>query len=215
MSTAARRDRAVLVKLITPRNAKDADMRNPLGELKALAEAAGAEVVNALIQKRMYIEPGTYLGKGKVAELLEMLQANSANIAIFDDELTPAQIRTLEEETKVRVIDRSELILDIFAARARTHEARLQVEIAQLEYTAPRLRGMWSHLERIAGAGGGGEAGAVGAIGTRGPGERQIEIDRRLVKERIGFLRKIARSRPAPTNSTSRWSGTRTQARAR
>jgi GTP-binding protein HflX len=185
-----RRERAVLVKLITPYNAKETDARNPLGELKALAEAAGAEVVDALIQKRMGIEPGTYLGKGKVAELSTMVAASSAELVIFDDELTPAQIRSLEEETRARVIDRSELILDIFAARARTHEARLQVEIAQLEYTAPRLRGMWSHLERIAGAGGGGQAGVVGGIGTRGPGERQIEIDRRLVRERISYLRR-------------------------
>jgi GTP-binding protein HflX len=188
------RERAVLVKLITPRNAAEMDARNPLGELKALAEAAGAEVVDALLQKRMTIQPRTHIGKGKVEELCERIAANSANLIIFDDDLTPAQIRSVEEETKCRVIDRGELILDIFATRARTHEARLQVEIAQLEYTAPRLRGMWQHLERIAGAGGGTQAGAIGGIGTRGPGERQIEIDRRIVRDRVSALRReIAR----------------------
>jgi len=188
------RERAVLVKLLTPKNAALVDARNPLGELKALAEAAGAEVVDALLQKRMTIQPRTYIGKGKVTELIERVTANKADLIIFDDDLSPAQIRSLEEETKCRVIDRGELILDIFATRARTHEARLQVEIAQLEYTAPRLRGMWSHLERIAGAGGASGAGVVGGIGTRGPGERQIEVDRRIVRDRVAFLRReIAR----------------------
>lgn len=184
----------MLVKLITPHNAALADARNPLGELKALAEAAGAEVVDALLQKRMTIQPRTHIGKGKVEELSQRIEANNANLVIFDDELTPAQIRSLEQATNCRVIDRGELILDIFASRARTHEARLQVEIAQLEYTAPRLRGMWTHLERIAGAGGGSGAGVVGGVGTRGPGERQIEVDRRIVRERVSFLRReIAR----------------------
>ncbi len=184
------RERAVLVKLITPQNAGQTDARNPLGELQALAEAAGAEVVDALLQKRMGVDPKTHIGKGKLADLALRVEANEANLIIFDDDLTPAQIRSVEEATKCRVIDRSELILDIFASRARTHEARLQVEIAQLEYTAPRLRGMWTHLERVAGAGGASSAGVVGGIGTRGPGERQIEIDRRIVRDRISFLRK-------------------------
>ncbi|GJM26047.1 MAG: GTPase HflX [Phycisphaerae bacterium] len=166
------------------------DARNPLGELKMLAEAAGAEVVDGLLQKRMKQSARTHIGKGKVEELSEKCKASDANLIIFDDELTPAQIRTLEKATEKRVIDRSELILDIFASRAQTREARLQVEIAQLEYTSPRLRGMWTHLERIAGAGGGGQAGSVGGIGTRGPGERQIEVDRRIVRDRLTFLRK-------------------------
>jgi GTP-binding protein HflX len=187
-------ERAILVKLITPTNAARTDARNPLGELKSLAEAAGAEIVDAMLQKRMTVHPKTHIGKGKLADLAERVQANRANLIIFDDDLSPAQIRTLEEAAKCRVIDRGELILDIFATRARTHEARLQVEIAQLEYTAPRLRGMWTHLERIAGAGGGSGAGAVGGIGTRGPGERQIEVDRRIVRDRIAYLRReIAR----------------------
>ncbi len=179
-----------MVKLITPENASSVDARNPLGELKMLAEAAGAEVVDGLLQKRMKESTRTHIGKGKVEELTEKCEASEANLVIFDDELTPAQIRTLEKATNRRVIDRSELILDIFASRARTREARLQVEIAQLEYTSPRLRGMWTHLERIAGAGGGGQAGSVGGIGTRGPGERQIEVDRRIVRDRLTFLRK-------------------------
>ncbi len=187
---AAEPERAILVKLITPDNASTVDARNPLGELKMLTEAAGAEVVDGLLQKRMKASSRSHIGKGKVEELAERLKASEANLVIFDDELTPAQIRTIEKATECRVIDRSELILDIFASRARTREARLQVEIAQLEYTSPRLRGMWTHLERIAGAGGSGQAGSVGGIGTRGPGERQIEVDRRIVRDRLTFLRK-------------------------
>ena len=183
-------ERAILVKLITPQNAAATNPRNPIGELKALAEAAGAEYVDGLIQKRMSPHPRTHIGKGKVQELIERSQASSANLIIFDDELSPAQIRSLEQMTKLRVIDRSELILDIFASRAQTHEAKLQVEIAQLEYTSPRIRGMWTHLERIAGAGGGSGAGVVGGIGTRGPGERQIEVDRRIVRDRLTQLRR-------------------------
>jgi GTP-binding protein HflX len=118
------------------------------------------------------------------------LAATEAEVVIFDNELAPRQIRGLEEELGRKVIDRSELILDIFASRAKTREAQLQVELAQLEYSAPRLRGMWTHLERIAGAGGGTAAGAVGGVGTRGPGERQIEIDRRVVRDRISHLKR-------------------------
>jgi len=183
-------EQAVLVKLITPANAAETDARNPLGELKALAEAAGAQVVDGLIQKRTTPDGRRYRGKGKAEELAARVQANEANLVIFDDELLPSQIRSLEKITGCRVIDRSELILDIFAARAQTHEARLQVEIAQLEYTSPRLRGMWTHLERIAGAGGASSAGVVGGIGTRGPGERQVEIDRRIVRDRLALLRR-------------------------
>ncbi len=183
-----RRERAVLVKLITDeRSDQSAD---PLAELASLAKAAGAIVVDRLTQRRAAPTARTYIGKGKVEELAERTKANNANLVIFDNDLTPAQIRELEERVRCKILDRSELILDIFASRARTHEAKLQVELAQLEYTAPRLRGMWSHLERIAGAGGGTGAGAVGGIGTRGPGERQIEIDRRIVRDRVAALRR-------------------------
>lgn len=185
------RERAVLVKVSTG-SAGDG-REDPLAELRALSQAAGAIVVDALTQRLPRVVARTYLGSGKVEELAQRVLAHHADLIIFDNDLTPAQIRELEEATQCKVLDRSELILDIFAARARTHEARLQVELAQLQYTAPRLRGMWTHLEKIAGAGGATGVGAVGGIGTRGPGERQIEIDRRIVRERIAALsREIA-----------------------
>ena len=182
-------ERAVLVGLILPNREVAGTRYDPVSELASLASAAGAEVVGRLIQKRPRPEPSTYIGRGKVAELAEYAEAKEADVIVFDDELSPSQIRDLEKIVKRKVIDRTELILDIFASRARTHAARLQVELAQLEYTAPRLRGMWTHLERIAGAAGGTGVGAVGGIGTRGPGERQIEIDRRLVQKRVTQLR--------------------------
>ncbi|MCP4246638.1 MAG: GTPase HflX, partial [bacterium] len=183
-----RTERAVLVGVLIP--GARVDPNNPLGELNALAEAAGARVVDALIQRRGSVCSSTCVGKGKLAELGERCEASEAGVVIFDNDLTPAQIRKIEEATRCKILDRSELILDIFATRARTHEARLQVELAQLQYTAPRLRGMWTHLERIAGAGGGTGVGAVGGIGTRGPGERQIEIDRRIAGQRIAHLKR-------------------------
>jgi GTP-binding protein HflX len=146
--------------------------------LRGLATTAGASVVGELTQKRLKINPGTYIGKGKLQELQELAQASDADVVIFDNDLTPAQIRNLEKAIQVKVLDRSELILDIFATRARSMEARLQVELAQLEYALPRLRQMWSHLGRHA-----------GGIGTRGPGETQLEEDRRLVDTRIRDLK--------------------------
>jgi GTP-binding protein HflX len=141
-------------------------------------------------QKIQTINPTTYIGKGKADQLAERVKRFKADVVIFDNDLSPAQIRELEEIIHVKVIDRSELILDIFATRAKTKQAQLQVELAQLEYTYPRLTGMWSHLDSVAGAGGATAAGAVGAIGTRGPGEQQLEIDRRLVSKRIIDLRR-------------------------
>ena len=182
-------ERAVLVGLILPGIEPAGTRYDPLAELASLSAAAGAEVVGRLIQKRDRPAAGTYLGRGKVDELAEYAAAKDGEVVVFDNELSPSQIRELERIVKRKVIDRTELILDIFASRARTHAARLQVELAQLEYTAPRLRGMWTHLERIAGAGGGTAVGAVGGIGTRGPGERQIEIDRRIVQKRVTQLR--------------------------
>ncbi len=181
-------ERAILVSVILPNTT--ADLRNPLGELAALAETAGVEVVDSMVQKRTSLSANFALGKGKLHELAERVQPDAADVVIFDNELSPRQIRGLEKIVGRRVIDRGELILDIFALHARTREAQLQVELAQLEYTAPRIRGMWTHLERLAGAGGGTAAGAVGGVGTRGPGERQIEIDRRLVRKRITHLKK-------------------------
>ena len=165
------------------------DRRNPLGELERLAKTAGAKVVDYIIQRRHKIDAAYYIGAGKADEIRARAEANDAALVIFDNDLSPAQIRELEKITHCKILDRAELILDIFAARAQTHQARLQVELAQLEYTAPRLRGMWTHLERIAGVGGATGVGAVGGIGTRGPGERQIEIDRRLVSKRIALLK--------------------------
>jgi GTP-binding protein HflX len=151
---------------------------DPLEELRGLAESAGAVIVGGLCQKRQRINPGSYIGKGKLEELTQSAEAADADVIVFDNDLTPAQVRNLEKATNVKVIDRSELILDIFATRARTPEARLQVELAQLEYSLPRLRQMWSHLGR-----------AAGGIGTRGPGETQLEEDRRLADARIRDLK--------------------------
>ena len=149
-----------------------------LEELALLADTAGAQVMGTLTQRRGTVHPGTFLGKGKVEELKSLAAERDADLVIFDDDLSPAQVRNLEKALDRKVIDRSELILDIFARRARTRESRLQVELAQLEYTLPRLTGLWKHLERQA-----------GGIGTRGPGETQLETDRRLVRERIAKLK--------------------------
>ncbi|MBN2132404.1 MAG: GTPase HflX [Sedimentisphaerales bacterium] len=181
-----RKERAVLVAAILSRS----DGWDDLAELTALAESAGAIVVDRFQQKIRAIKPSTYLGKGKALQLGQRVRRHKADVVIFDNDLSPAQIRELEKIVAVKVLDRSELILDIFATRARTKQAKLQVELAQLEYTYPRLTRMWSHLDTVAGAGGGTSAGAVGGIGTRGPGEQQLEIDRRLVKKRISELKR-------------------------
>lgn len=180
-----RKERAILVGAVL-RAAGDSD---DLAELTALAESAGAIVVDKFQQKIRTINPTTYIGKGKAEMLDARVRRFKADVVIFDNDLSPRQIRELEDIINVKVLDRSELILDIFASRARTKQAKLQVELAQLEYTYPRLTRMWSHLDTVAGAGGGTAAGAVGGIGTRGPGEQQLEIDRRLVKKRITQLK--------------------------
>ena len=169
-------ERAFLVSVDLPDRPWLGD--DPLDELRGLATTAGAIVVGGLCQRRLKVNPGSYIGKGKVVELTEQAAAADADVIIFDNDLSPPQIRNLEKATKVKVLDRSELILDIFATRARTTEARLQVELAQLEYALPRLRQMWSHLGRTG-----------GGIGTRGPGETQLEEDRRLVDLRIRDLK--------------------------
>jgi GTP-binding protein HflX len=148
-------------------------------EIRGLAETAGARIVGELIQKRHDIETSTYIGKGKLAELKELVQATDTDVVIFDNDLSPGQARNLEKALEVKAIDRSELILDIFATRARTPEAKLQVELAQLEYSLPRLKQMWTHLSRQKG----------GGIGNRGPGETQLETDRRIVGGRIRDLK--------------------------
>jgi GTP-binding protein HflX len=151
---------------------------DPLEELRGLATTAGAIIVGSLLQRRHEIVPATYIGKGKLVELQEQVTATEADVVLFDNDLSPAQVRNLEKATGVKVLDRSELILDIFATRARTTEARLQVELAQLEYALPRLKRMWTHLSRFS-----------GGIGLRGPGETQLEEDRRLVAHRIRDLK--------------------------
>jgi GTPase len=149
-----------------------------LEELAGLAETAGAEVVGRLTQRRDAPDVTTYLGKGKLEQLERMVRATDASVVIFDNDLSPAQIRNLEMALDVKVLDRTEVILDIFSTRAQTHEARLAVELAQLEYSLPRLKRMWTHLSRI-------KAG----VGMRGPGEKQLETDRRLVERRIVELK--------------------------
>jgi len=181
-----RKEKAVLVAAVLGTR----DDGDNLVELTALAESAGATVCDRFQQKVRTISPVTYIGKGKAIELAGRVKRFKADVVIFDNDLSPRQIRELEEIIEVKVLDRSELILDIFATRAKTRQAKLQVELAQLEYTYPRLTRMWSHLDSVAGAGGGTAAGAVGGIGTRGPGEQQLEIDRRLVSKRIVELKR-------------------------
>ncbi len=149
-----------------------------LEELGRLADTAGAVVVGTLTQQLDRPHPGTYLGSGKVEELKLRIQELGATLVLFDDELSPAQGKNIEEVVRTRVMDRAELILDIFATRARSSEARMQVELAQLEYMLPRLTRMWTHLEKMR-----------GGIGMRGPGETQLETDRRLIQHRIRVLR--------------------------
>jgi GTP-binding protein HflX len=170
------RERAFLVSVALPNRPWIGS--DPLEELRGLATTAGAFVVGGLCQRREKINPGSYIGKGKLEELKEQVVATDTDVVLFDNDLSPGQVRNLEKATEVKVLDRSELILDIFATRARTAEARLQVELAQLEYSLPRLRKMWSHLGRTG-----------GGIGTRGPGEAQLEEDRRLVDLRIRDLK--------------------------
>jgi len=175
------KERAILVACLLPGNQNDP--HDPLGELRSLADTAGAIVIDEVLQNKQKVEAATFIGSGKVNEIADMVKAQKIDVVIFDNDLSPSQIGNIEEIVCCKVIDRSELILDIFAARARTHAARLQVELAQLQYTYPRLRAMWTHLERIAG-------GSPVGIGTRGPGEQQLEIDRRIVQRKISLLRK-------------------------
>jgi GTP-binding protein HflX len=174
-------ERAILVALTLRGERISIDDR--FAELSALTESAGGVVVGHLTQKRRLPHGKTFIGKGKVTQLKELADSVNATIIIFDHDMSPSQIQNLEEAVERKIIDRSELILDIFSSRASTVEAKLQVEIAQLEYTYPRLRAMWDHLGQVTG-------GAPVGIGTRGPGEQQIEIDRRLVQRRLKQLRR-------------------------
>jgi len=180
-------ERILIVGVVTPHS--KADPSDPLGELRSLVKTAGAVVVDEMLAKRQTISASLYVGTGKAEEIALRCDQNDVHTVIFDNDLSPNQIRDLEKVTKRKVLDRSELILDIFAAHARTAESRLQVELAQLEYSYPRLTRMWTHLERLAGGGASG-SGASGGVGTRGPGEKQLEIDRRLVQKRVSLLKR-------------------------
>ncbi len=169
------RERAVLVRVILPNQPNGEES---LDELQGLATTAGAKVVAGLTQRRDRPDITTYLGSGKVEELRLLVETHDADVVLFDNRLNPAQTRNLEKSLDVKVLDRTELILDIFASNARTYEARLAVELAQLEYSLPRLKRMWTHLSRM----------KMG-IGMRGPGEKQLEEDRRIVEKRIHDLR--------------------------
>ncbi|HEY7524714.1 MAG TPA: GTPase HflX [Candidatus Limnocylindrales bacterium] len=168
-----------------------------LAELSALATTAGAEVVGAEWQNRRHVDPNWYLGKGKAEELAQAKTETGFDLLVADDELSPAQQKALESVLRVKVIDRSRLILDIFAQHARTHEGRLQVELAQLEYQLPRLTRLWTHLSRT-----------QGGIGSRGPGESQLETDRRIIRERIkrmkGRVEEVRRARATAARGRDR-----------
>ncbi len=170
-------EKAVLVGLIQ-KEVTPEQVTEYLDELAFLAETAGAVAVNRFTQRLPHPDSRTFVGKGKLEEIKQYVASRDINVVIFDDELTGSQISNIEKEVKCRVIDRSDLILDIFASRARTAQAKVQVELAQYQYILPRLKGMWTHLERQ-GAG----------IGSRGPGETEIETDRRIVKDKIALLR--------------------------
>lgn len=175
--TEEQNERAVLVGLAT-RNQSEAKTAEYLDELAFLAETAGAEPVARITQKLDYPNPRTYLGTGKLEELCQYVDDNEIGLVIFDDELSPKQVANIEKELKVKILDRTSLILDIFAKRAQTATARTQVELAQYQYLLPRLTRMWTHLER-----------QRGGIGMRGPGETQIETDRRIILDRIAKLK--------------------------
>jgi GTP-binding protein HflX len=175
-STGSDPERAVLVGAGRPKALLGVD--ESLAELGRLAETAGLAVVGTTAQILKRIHPATFVGAGKVAEILVLAERGAADVVVFDDPLTPAQQRNLERELKRKVIDRSALILDIFAQRARSLEGKMQVELAQLQYLLPRLTRQWTHLSRLGG----------GGVGTRGPGETQLEVDRRRIRERIAQL---------------------------
>ena len=178
------RDRVVLVGLSSPvlKKEENAD-EGTMEELAALVETAGAETIGTVLQNRPSPDPRTFIGEGKVEEVRDFCRANGATMVIFDNDLSPSQMRVLTESLGVQVLDRCGLILDIFAQRARTREGRLQVELAQYQYLLPRLTGMWTHLERQAGTSG------KGPIGSKGPGETQLETDRRHVHRKIDKLK--------------------------
>ena len=172
-------ERALLVGVWVRGQSAEWEVRDTLDELAQLAAGAGAEVLGQILCKQSKIQAGHYIGKGKAAEIAQRALEEGCNLVIFDEDLSPAQGRNLEEVLGVRVVDRTQLILDIFAQRAQTREGCLQVELAQHHYLLPRLRNMWTHLER-----------QKGGIGMKGPGETQVEMDRRRIQELIITLTK-------------------------
>ena len=178
-SSQQRKERAILVGVELPSNKHTISLEDSLEELERLAQTAGADVAQKFTQQLRSITPATLVGRGKVEEIHASVNQLHPDLVIFDEDLTPAQQRNLEATFKVRVIDRSQLILDIFAQRARSNEGKLQVELAQLEYLLPRLTRQWTHLSRLG-----------GGIGTRGPGETQLEVDRRRIREKISYLKR-------------------------
>jgi GTP-binding protein HflX len=179
ISTQQPKEKALLVGVELPSRQHQVPLAYSLEELERLAKTAGATVLGKHAQQVRSVTPATLIGRGKVDEIQASIKQLDANLVIIDEDLTPAQQRNLETAFKVRVVDRSQLILDIFAQRARSNEGKLQVELAQLEYLLPRLTRQWTHLSRLG-----------GGIGTRGPGETQLEVDRRRIRERIGHLKR-------------------------
>ena len=178
VETEKKEERAILIGLNYPgQDIKQA--KEYLTELSFLAETLGAIPVNTFIQKLNAADPKTFIGSGKILEIAAYVSENDIDIAIFDDELSPSQVKNIENALGCRILDRTNLILDIFAQRARTSHARTQVELAQYQYLLPRLTHLWTHLER-----------QKGGIGLRGPGETEIETDRRIIRERIQLLKK-------------------------
>lgn len=174
-------ERCILVGLVTKDQTLE-QLNEFLDELQFLAETAGAVTVEKFYQKLQHPDTRTYVGKGKLMEIKQFIEAEEIDIVVFDDEITPSQLRNIEEELKVKVLDRSMLILDIFATRAQTVQAKTQVELAQTQYMLPRLKGLWGHLDRI-----------KGGIGMRGAGEKEIETDRRVAQQRISLLKEQLR----------------------
>jgi GTP-binding protein HflX len=177
-NTIRKEEKAILVGLVQPLQHENT-VKEYMDELAFLAETAGAVTIKRFTQKLQHPDSKTFIGKGKLEEIKNYISGKEVKVAIFDDELSGSQINNIEKVLEVKTIDRSDLILDIFASRAKTAQAKLQVELAQYQYILPRLRGMWKHLERLG-----------GGIGTRGPGETEIETDRRIVKDKISLLRK-------------------------
>jgi len=177
INTAKKQEKAILIAIVTPQQ-KIEQAEEYLDELSFLALTAGARVVKRFIQKLPYPNPRTFVGEGKLNEIAEYIKENEIDMVIFDDELSPSQIRNLEQHVKCKILDRSNLILDIFASRARTAQAKYQVELAQAQYLLPRLTRMWTHLSK-----------QKGGIGMKGPGETEIETDRRALRNKIAKLK--------------------------